>query len=445
MTRKYAQTLIALILLTGLYAGFTYYNRRKSREQPKTETAKQQKLVSLDSTHIQSIVFHPRDGDPVKCQREGGKWAIVAPKKLAADQNTLSTLLSTLTSASIDEVVDPRPGNLKEFGLDPPAYTLEVTSDSKPAQVTLAFGDDTPTGGNLYAQVVGNPQVVTIPSYMKTSLEKKLFDLRDRRAVTLDADQIQRITADYKGKKWMLEKNPEGVWDLVLPPAVRADRFTAEGLISSLRGLTMQSIASDEKKNLATYGLTSPELRVELSGPGGTQTLLLGRKDKEGDRYFAENSALDAVFTLGSDFRTQFEKDPTDLREKDLFTFSNFEVKHLEVDSPKGHQVFDQQKNQWKQTAPSSKNVDSTKMDTFLGALRDLRADSFPKGGDLAQFGLTKPEYRFTVKFGDKNQTEAVEIGKVGDHLYARRATDPLPCELSKSALDDVVKDLGAL
>ncbi len=445
MTRKYAQTLIALIILTGLYAGFTYYNRRKSREQPKTETSSQQKLVTLDSAHVQSITFRPRDGDAVKCQRVGGKWAIVEPKSLEADQSAMSTLLSTLTSATVDDVVDSHPGNLKDFGLDPPAYKLELTSDSKPAEITLLLGADTPTGGDLYAQVAGNPQVVTIPSYMKASLEKKLFDLRDRRAMTLDADQIQHITTDYKGKKWALEKNPEGVWDLVLPPAVRADRFTVEGLISSLRGLTMQSIAADEKKNLGSYGLSSPELRVDLTGPGGTQTLLLGKKDKEGDRYFAANSALESVFTLGSDFRTQFEKDAADLREKDLFTFSNFEVKHLEVDSPKGHQVYGQQKNQWKQSAPSAKNLDSAKMDTFLGDLRDLRADSFPQGGDLAQFGLNKPAYRFVVKFGEKNQTETVEIGKVGDHLYARRATDPLPCELTKSALDEIEKALAAL
>jgi hypothetical protein len=445
MTRKYAQTLIALIILVGLWTGITYYNRRKSREAPKTEASKEEKLVSLDSAQIQSVTFRPKDGEAVTCQREGGKWEIVQPKKLAADQSAFSSLLSSLTSATIDQVVEQHPSSLKDFGLDPPAYSLEVTTNAKPPQLTLLFGDDTPTGGDLYAQVVGNPRVVTIPSYLRSSLEKKLFDLRDRRAMTLDADQIRQITADYKGKKWTLEKNPEGVWDLVLPPPVRADRFTAEGLISTLRGLNMQSIVANEKKNLAGYGLTSPELRVELTSPAGKQTLLLGKKDKEGNRYFAVNSALNEVFTVGSDFRTQFEKDAADLREKDLFSFSNFEVKHVEVDSPKGHQVFDQQKNQWNQTAPSSKKLDSAKMDTFLGALRDLRADSFPKGGNLAQYGLTKPAYRFKVRFGEKNQTETVEIGKVGDHLYARRTTDPLPCELPKNGLDDVEKALNAL
>jgi hypothetical protein len=157
------------------------------------------------------------------------------------------------------------------------------------------------------------------------------------------------------------------------------------------------------------------------------------------------NSALEPVFTLNSDFLTQFKKNPADLREKDLFSFSAFDVKRAEVDTPKGHWVFERQGNQWKQTAPKSKAVNSDKMDTFLTDLRGLRADSFPKGANLADFGLVKPPYRFIIQFGDKNTTETVEAAKPGDHVYARRSTDPLPSELSKTALDSIEKSLGEL
>jgi hypothetical protein len=294
--------------------------------------------------------------------------------------------------------------------------------------------------------VAGNPRVFTLASYLKSSLEKKLFDLRDRRAMTLDADQLRKIEAQWKGKEYTLEKNPEGVWDLDLPPPVRADRFNVEGLVSQLRGLTMQSVAAEDKKQSGDYGFASPELRVQLTSPSGAQTLVLGKKDKEGDRYFATNSALDPVFTLSADFLNTFKKDPADLREKDLWSWASYEVKHLEMDTPKGHQVFEQQKDgKWKQTAPAAKDLPSDKMDTFLSRLRDFRAESFPKSGDLAQFGLAKPAYRFTVQFGDKNQKEIVEAAKVGEHSYARRSTDSLPCELSKTALDDLEKALKDL
>ncbi len=443
--QKYLNTLIALVVLAATWGAFTIYDKHKGKEKPAVEASNQTKIFSLDAQHIESITFKPREGEAFSCRHEGGKWTITDPRHLEVDQGNFSGVLNSLTTATADEVVDPHPTSLKDFGLDPPSFALEVTTDAKPQSFTLLLGDDTPTSGGLYAQVSGNPQVFTLASYLKTSLEKKIFDLRDRRAMTLEADQLQKIGVEYKGTSWALGKNPEGVWDLVLPPSVRADRFTVDGLVSQLRGLTMQTIAADDKKKGGDYGFGSPELHLQLTGSDGTQTLVVGKKEKDSERYFAMNSALDPVFTLNSDFVTQFKKNQADLREKDLFSFSAFDVKHLEVDTPKGHWVFERQGNQWKQTAPTSKTVNSDKMDTLLTHLRDLRADSFPKGGSLADFGLAKPAYRFNVQSGDKNTTEIVEAAKSGDHVYARRSTDPLPSELSKTALDDVDKSLGEL
>jgi hypothetical protein len=59
--------------------------------------------------------------------------------------------------------------------------------------------------------------------------------------------------------------------------------------------------------------------------------------------------------------------------------------------------------------------------------------------------GLTKPAYRFKVQFGEKNQSETLEMSKIGEHAYGRLATDPLGCEITKSAFDDVEKALADL
>jgi hypothetical protein len=443
--RKFLNTLIALAILAATWGAFTYYDKHKAAEKAPIETSNSEKIFTLDAQHIQSIAFKPRDGEAFTCRRENGKWVITEPRHVAVDQGNFSGVLNSLTSATVDQVADPKPANLKDFGLDQPGYTLEITTDAKPAAVTLLLGDDTPTSGGLYAQVSGNPRVVTVASYVKTSLEKKLFDLRDRRALTLDAEQLQKIAVQYKGGSWTLEKNPEGVWDLALPPLVRADRFTVDGLVSQLRGLTMQAIPSEDKKKGGDYGFGSPALHLELKSSDGTQTIVVGKKQKDSEQYFANNSALDPVFTLNSDFITQFQKSPADLREKDLFSFSSFDAKKVAVDTPKGHWAFEKQGTQWKETAPKAKNVSSDKMESFLTHLRDMRAESFPKGANLAGFGLAQPAYRFNIQFGDKNSTEIVEASKSGDHVYARRSTDPLPSELAKTALDDVEKSLGEL
>lgn len=443
--QKFLNTLIAMVVLAATWGAITYYNKRKGTEKPAAEATHETKILPVDAQHIQSITFKPRDGQAFTCRREAGKWVITDPHQLGVDQGNFSGVLNSLTTATEDEVVDQHPANLKDYGLDPPSFTLDITTDTKPQSVTLLLGDDTPTSSGFYAQISGQAPVFTLASYLKSSLEKKQFDVRDRRATTLDADQLQKISVEYKGVSWTLEKNPEGVWDLTLPPPVRADRFAIDGLVSELRGLNMQSIVEEDKQKSGDFGFGAPELHVQLTGSGGTQTIVVGKKEKDSDQYYAMNSALEPVFTLSSDFVTQFEKKPEDLREKDLFSFSSFDVKHVEVDTPKGHWTFERQGSQWKQTAPASKNINSDKMDTFLTDLRDLRADSFPKGGNLADFGLAKPAYRFSVQFGEKNTTETVEAAKSGDHVYARRSTDPLPCELPKTALDDLEKSLGEL
>lgn len=445
MKTKYLNTLVGLVVLAALWASFNYYDKRKGREGPKTASTAEEKIFSVESSHIQALTLRPRSGEPITCRREGANWVIDSPRKVAADQTIVSGVLTNLTGATVDQVVDPHPAALNAFGLDPPAYTLEVSTDAKPAKFTLQLGDDTPTSGGIYAQVAGNPRVVTLPSYLKSSLEKNLFDLRDKRAVTVDADQIQRIEAESNGKHWTLVKNPEGVWDLVLPPPVRADRFQVDGLLNQLRNLSMLTVVAEDKKSAGKFGFGVPTLSVTFRSPAGSQKVVIGKKD--GERYDAMNSALEPIFTLDSSFLNQYQKDPADLRDKELFTFSNFETKHLEVDTPKTHWTFDQDKNKWKETAPKAKDVPSDKMDAILSKIHDLRAISFPKDhpGNLAAFGLTKPAYKFQVRFSDKNLTEIVEASKVGEHVYARPSTDPLPCELSKAALDDIEKSLSEL
>jgi hypothetical protein len=443
--QKFLNTLVALVILAGTWGAFTLYDKHKSHEKPAVATSNATKIFSVDAQHIQSIAFKPHDGEAFTCRREDGKWAITNPQHLQVDQGNFSGVLNSLTTATIDEVVDPHPTDLKQFGLDPPSFILDVSTDAKPQSFTLLLGDDTPASGGTYAQVSGNPQVFTLASYVKSSLEKKLFDLRDRRALTLDAEQLRKIGVQYKGTSWTLEKNPEGIWDMVLPPSVRADRFTVDGLVSQLRGLTMQTIAEEDKKKPGDYGLGSPELRLELTGNDGTQTIVVGKKEKDAERYYATNSALQPVFTLNSEFVTQFKKDQAELREKDLFSFSSFEANHIEIDTPKGDWVFNQQAGKWKETAPKTKDVSSDKMETLLTQIRDLRADSFPKAGSLADFGLANPPYKFSVRSGQKNATETVEAAKSGGHIYGRRSTDPMPSELSNSALDDIEKTLGQL
>jgi Domain of unknown function (DUF4340) len=446
MSKRYLKTLVAVALLGALWGGFVLYSRHKAHE-PAKKPETQNKILPLASSEILSFTLEQPGAPALTCQREGSSWEIVKPLALPADQTSVSSLLSSLTDATTEEVIDPHPADLKAYGLATPRETVEVNTNAQPRHLVLRLGDETPTSGGVYAQVEGKPEVVTVAAYLRDSLRKSLFDLRDKRAVTLTSDQIQRIDVSGKDTTYTLLKNPEGVWDLDLPPTVRADHFTVDNLVTTLHNLTMKSVVAENKQRAASFGLGSPTFTIALSGPGASQILQLGNEEKgpEGENYYAVNSGLAPIFTVGSSLLSQFEKKPADLRAKDLFSFSALDVKRLDLTTPHGHRVFDQQKGKWKQIVPSAKSEDTSKVQDLLYALSGLRADSFPSELSVAAAGLNKPAYSFTVTFGDNDQIQTVEVSQVKGHLYARRATDLLPCELAKNALDDFEKSLKAL
>lgn len=439
------KTLIALIVLAALWEGFNYYNKRKSKEADAEASKPKQLILPVKADQVQKFTLTPRDGEAFTLARNGSNWEITQPRALPADQKEVSSYLDSLVGASADSVIDQHATNLKDYGLDPPDTTVEVATDAKPASFTLRIGDSVPTGDAVYAQVGGTSQVITMTGYGKSPLEKTLFDLRDRRALTLDQDQIQRLEVKSSKGSYTLTKNPDGYWDLVLPPAVRADSFGVDNLTSAFQGVTMASILKEDKSSLGPYGFNSPTITVKAGSPAGTQTITVGKKD--GTQYDAMNSALAPVFTIGSDFVTKFQVDPATLRDKSYFSFSNFDAKTVDITTAKDHRVFEQKDFKWKQTTPAAKDETTENMEDLLNALTSIRANSFPKAteGNLAPFGLNKPAYTIKVVFGEKSTTQTVNVGVVNGHDYAARSTDALPGEISKDMVDSIDKALGAL
>jgi hypothetical protein len=441
--KRYVNTLIAVIVLAGLWAGFNYYNKRKGKETSAEANKPKELVVPVKQDQVKSFTIAPREGEAITCALDGKAWTITQPRPLAADQNAITSYVGSLIGVDVTSVVDARPTNLKDFGLDPPSAVLTVSTSGTPSEVKLLLGDSTPTGDGLFAQVAGNPRLIVLPGYAKSTLTKTLFDLRDRRVMTLDNDQIQRLDVTAPGKSFTLTKNPDGVWDLVLPPAVRAETFAVQNILSGVQGLAMASLLKEEKSGAGDYGFGKPTLTVKFTAPSGSQTITVGKKD--GTNYDAMNSALAPVFTVPADFVTRFQADPATLRAKSFFNFSSFDAKNVDITTPREHRVFEQKDFKWKQTSPAAKDETTEKMEDLLNGLTGMQAVSFPKAGSLAAFGLSKPLYTFKVTYGDKNTVEIVNVGSASDHYYAARSTDAVPGEISKTNLDSVDKALGAL
>src|SRR5258708_6187831 len=113
------------------------------------------KLLNLPEDQIQDIEIKKRTGETIQLKRNDSKWMIAGAEPLRADQDAVSSMLSTISSLSSDRTVEEKASSLEPYGLTKPAIELNVTDKNKKAAKVL-IGDDTPAGTADYATVAGS-------------------------------------------------------------------------------------------------------------------------------------------------------------------------------------------------------------------------------------------------------------------------------------------------
>ena len=175
--------LVAAIVLAALGGTLYWSNHRKPSTSSMTSAAESSpKILDVKSADVTGITIYKAGApDLALAKNEAGKWQITAPKRLPADQDSVSSLLSNLSPLTADRLLDEKGADLNAYGLGKPAAEISITEKNKKSE-ELLLGDDTPTGSGAYAALKGDPRVFIVASYHKTGLEKAENDLRDRKS-----------------------------------------------------------------------------------------------------------------------------------------------------------------------------------------------------------------------------------------------------------------------
>jgi Domain of unknown function (DUF4340) len=305
--------IVAVVILAGLGGVLYWSQHRKPPEDSAAPSASAAPVIlKVNAADVTQLTVKQKQSDPVVLQKaDTSKWQIIQPKPYRADQETVAGMLSTLSGLNADRVVEDKASNLKQYGLDPPAAELDITGKVQGTR-QLLLGDDTPTGGDVYAALAGDPRVFTVSSFNKTSLAKSLNDLRDKSLLTVDADKVSRVELVRKGQEIEFDRTKDG-WQILKPTSSPADSSAVNDLVRSVTSATMQLSASGTNDPAAAFARATPVATAKLTGEAGVETLEV-RKNK--DDYYAKSSAVDGVFKVDSSLGTALDKKIDDFQKK---------------------------------------------------------------------------------------------------------------------------------
>lgn len=413
----------------GLMGVLIWSNKHpKSAETAEASAETPPKILSLKEDDISKIDLKKKDAPEIVLARNNGKWQIDAPKPLAADQTTVSTMLTTLSSLNSERLVEDKASNLSQYGLVEPVLETDVTLKDNKTQ-KLLLGDNSPTGNAVYAKLDNDPRVFIVNTYEKNSIDKSLNDLRDKRLLTVNQDKISKVELEAKRQDIEFGRNKDE-WQIVKPKPMRADGVQVEDLIRNLADAKMDLSASDDpKKMTAAFGSAIPVATARVTDESGTQELQV-RKAK--DDYYAKSSVVDGVYKVPSTVGQGMDKSLDDFRNKKLFDFGFSDPNKVEIhDGAKTYFLTRSGEDWWN---GSGQKLEIGAAQSLIDKLRELSAAKF------VDSGFTQAVIELSVTSNDGKRIEKVSISKSGDNYISKRENEPSLYQIDSKTVSDLQK-----
>jgi hypothetical protein len=441
------KTWVAVAVCAGLGA-YAYFVESKREEKPESP---KEKVFALDKSKVKELDLAPSGGPAVHLSKEGEAWSLTAPAPpMAADSGEAESLLTTLETLEVQEVVTESPGALAEYGLDPPRTAVSVLLQGASEPLKLLLGDKSPDGGALYAKVPTRPRVFTVPAYVESSFSKKPFDLRDRDVLHVKRDAVRTLEVQGPEGAYALARDEKGEWAFTRPLKTRAGRWSVDGLLGTLEGLRMESIAAEDAADLKPFGLDKPARVVTLGLEGGqTRTLQIGSSPSE-KAYHAREAGSRTVAVVPGAVVDDLAKGMAELRAKRLLELSTYDVDGFTVELEGGRKVYARSSvkdndgvdvYKWKRTQPDGKDLDTNKVQDALFQVGAVEVAEFLDRPEVpAVYGCDKPALKTTLRLGPGKPESWFEVCRKDTAAYARRSGDDAVLKLDPQKTEELLK-----
>ncbi len=406
------------------------------------------KIVDLEADDIQEMTILRPGAEPLTLRRnEDEKWEFGAPLKIPADESAVSSLVSSLTPLNSDRVVEENVTDWQAYGLDG-AGSLQVDVKAGEDQsYSVIFGADTPTGSGVYARLEGDPRLFTLFSYNKTSFEKKVFDLRQKKLLSIDGDKISRVTVDVGQRSIEFGKSGDDDWQILKPKPLRADNFAVGDLVRSVQNGEMVSVLEEGGEASEEYSFAKPFASVEVVDESGAHTLTIAKG--QDDKYHAKSSDLPGgVYEVSSTLAEGLDKPLADFRNKKLFGFGFEDPVSVKVRDGETRIAIEKKDDKWILTSHEDRELESAKVQSLLDDLRGLRAKEFTSDeeADQENYGLNQPALEAeVVQADDKGTEKAIITSLSGEKVYAAIPGQPSTYEIEKSDAESLRSNIEEL
>jgi hypothetical protein len=253
-------TIIILLLALALGAYAYFFEWKDGKERDSEETSKP--AFTFKSDEVAALTL-TQQGQTIALNTDGKAWTISQPIKTDADQSAVESLVSSITSATIDRSLVMTPSLQSGAGLAQPAVMLEVKLKNG-ASHKITLGHKDPTDASVYSQMDQNPNVLLLPASLLASATKTLNDLRAKEMTKLLPGDVTSFTVKNQNLTFAAERNSDNKW-LIKEPAAKKDQEAETSKPFTLLNTSATEVI-DQPDDKTKALLAKPVIEASFSG-----------------------------------------------------------------------------------------------------------------------------------------------------------------------------------
>ena len=214
-------------------------------------------------------------------------------------QYHLADFESSMASFSVNSKVSS--GNLGEYGLDNPAFTITINAVNG-SVTTVYLGNSSPDGRYCYMYYSGSSDVYTIGIVKLSEASKTGIDFLDATIFSIDSSDLTSVHFDRQSDKLSLDAEVSvdsagnTSFQIVKPYNHGTSSYFAN-MIRSVANLQVNDYVEINGSELSSYGLKTPEYHFILNVNDG-QTMELFFSKSIGGYIYGYMTGLDKYFKL---------------------------------------------------------------------------------------------------------------------------------------------------
>jgi hypothetical protein len=407
---RFKGTLVLLIVFAVL-GGYVYYTDFYGKEARDKQEEAKKRLFGGEAKDVTELTLE-QDGRTISAVRKDEKtWEMTSPAGVEADSEAWGQLATSFVEVQKDEVVSAQKTDLAAYGLDKPAVVVRAKlKDGKTEGV--AIGAENPKKTFNYARRVDNDEVFLLSTSGTSSLKKTLTDLRNKKVLDFESDNIDAVRITAAGKPDIEIQKSGSDWMIKKPVETRADNGEVISFLSAIQ-FSRASAFAEENVDAKAAGLDAPSVKVVLHDQKASQdrTLLFG-KSPEKDKYYAKDASRPPIFILATEILDKTRRPLLDWRDKTIVRFGEGGSSVVDqIDIIRGNEKLTLKKTGTDWAAADGTKLQQAKVMDLLTALDTERALAFedsPK--PPARFGLDKPRLE-TVLYEKGKEVARLQVG----------------------------------